>query len=266
MMPLERLQRTLAAGIVTGTAEAADFIAAPDAISPMRRLGIYRNHYLVTLSAALGSSFPTVQALVGAAFFAQAARRFVAAVPPTGPCLHEYGGLFPGFLAQLGEASELPYLADVARLDWALNLAYHAPDERRLPLEALASTTPDRLAGLRFIVHPSIQVLESPYPLTAIWRAAQPGGAADEPVDLDQGGETLLVMRDGDDVVFQRIDVALQVFLDALMHRRTVAAAARAARAARATFDLAAALQMLLDLDAFIDRDPNPAVIQGAQT
>lgn len=253
MMPLEQIRNAVAASVVAGTAGAALPAIAPTALPSSRLLGIYRNHYLVTLEDALAATFPTVRALVGPGFFAQVARRFIVAVPPTAPCLHEYGGRLPGFLTHLPEAQDLPYLPDVARLEWALNLAYHAADADSLPLPKLAAVTSGDFPKLRFRVHPACHLVSSRYPLTAIWRAAQQGADSDSVVDLDQGGETLLVMRDGDDVVFQRIDTGLHAFLHALMHRSTVTDAARAAQSESRGFDLSAALHALLDLEIFVD-------------
>ena len=51
---------------------------------------------------------------------------------PPQPVLAEYGAGFPDFVADYEPARGLPYLADVARLDWALNVAFHSPMDRRL--------------------------------------------------------------------------------------------------------------------------------------
>src|SRR6266542_3456863 len=71
---------------------------------------------------ALATTFPTVQALVGEDFFRMLARAFVGQSPPNQPVLAEYGAGFPAFIAGHDAARDLPYLADIARLDWALNL------------------------------------------------------------------------------------------------------------------------------------------------
>jgi len=46
-------------------------------------------------------------------------------------------------------AAALPYLADMAKLDWALNLAFHTPLEGRLTASDLAHLSAERLFDLR---------------------------------------------------------------------------------------------------------------------
>src|SRR6266545_2079406 len=98
---------------------AAEVLAAEvvgDAI-PAARLRVYRHHVFESLGSALATTFPTVQALVGEDFFRMLARAFVGQSPPNQPVLAEYGAGFPAFIAGHDAARDLPYLADVARLD-----------------------------------------------------------------------------------------------------------------------------------------------------
>ena len=98
-------------------------------------------------------------------------------------------------------ARDLPYLADVARLDWALNLAFHAPAGGRLARRGPGGHATDRLPSLPLALAPATALIGSPYPLDRIWTASQPGAPAD-PVDLDGGGAHLLVLRRPDDAAF----------------------------------------------------------------
>ena len=116
--------------------------------------------------------------LVGAEFFRGLARAFIGRSLPTQPVLAEYGAGFPAFIAGHDAARDLPYLADVARLDWALNLAFHAPAGGRLAAADLAALPADRLPSLRLSLAPGTVLVCSPYPLDRIWAASQPGAAA----------------------------------------------------------------------------------------
>lgn len=126
-MKLLDLQQAMRTGIVgTAPGALAQAILA-DGIAPERRIQVYRNHYYVTLIEALAATFPVTHRLVGERFFAAVARRFAAASPPAGPCLFEYGDGFPALLESLPEAKAHPYLGDVARLEWTMNLSRTAP-------------------------------------------------------------------------------------------------------------------------------------------
>src|SRR5581483_1815255 len=112
---------------------------------------------------------------------------------PAGPCLFEYGETFPEFLAGFEPCRALVYLPDVARLEWALNRAYHAPDAG--PLRGIA---PARLDDVALTLHPSLAVLASPWPIARIWTVNRVEDPT-EVVALDEGGVRLEIRRDTDD-------------------------------------------------------------------
>ena len=97
----------------------------PDLFTPCdasARFAIYRNNSAVASINALKEQFPTVTKLVGDDAFQNLARAFVAKFPPRSPVLADYGAEFPGFVAEflaLHGVEAVPYLPDMARLDWA---------------------------------------------------------------------------------------------------------------------------------------------------
>lgn len=222
-------------------------IVRGDGIAPERRLGIHRNHLYITLREALAATFPTVEALVGADFFAALATRFTAAQPPTGPCLFEYGAGLPDFLADGGGGAKLlpPDLAclpDVARLDWAFNAVYHAADAAPFDQAALARLPPEAYGRLTYTFVPAFALLRSDWPLAAIWQVTRPDAPADARVDLTSGSCCLAVYRDDWDVVWRRLSAAEGDFLAGLHSGMMLGAAAEAAVARDAAFDLAGSL------------------------
>src|SRR5207248_8885815 len=158
-------------------------------------------------TAALEATFPVVVRLVDARFFRYAADRYVRAHPPAGPCLFEYGASFPEFLAAFPPCRQLVYLADVARLEWAMNVALHAADAAPLTAEAMRALAPGAVGDLALDLHPSVRLLRSPWPVDRIWRANQPG-AGDDVVALDAGGACVQVWRRDDDVVMRPLTPA----------------------------------------------------------
>ncbi len=211
-----------------------------------QRLRIHRHHMLDSLGSALAATFPTVQAVVGADFFRRLARAFIGQSLPSQPVLAEYGAGFPAFVAGHHAARDLPYLADVARLDWALNLAFHAPADGRLAAADLAALPADELPSLRLGLAPGTVLVASPYPLDRIWAASQPGAAAD-PVDLAAGGVRLLVLRRPDDAAFVALSAGEAAFIAGLGEGLSLE---EAAGRADTGFDLSACFARLLGLGA----------------
>ena len=132
MLALPELQRAFAAAILADETATLSPLVRADGIAPERRIQVYRNNSLITLAEALKATFPVVCRLVDERFFDYAARAFIRAHPPRQPRLADYGEEFADFLAGFEPARSLPYLPDVARLEWAINLAYHAADREAL--------------------------------------------------------------------------------------------------------------------------------------
>lgn len=221
-----------------------------DSISAAARLRVYRHHVFHSLTTALAATFPTVQALVGEGFFRGMARAFITRDLPTGPVLAEYGATFAGFMADYKPAGGLPYLADIARLEWALNVAFHSPAEPRLAVADLAAIPVEQLPDKRVSLAPGTVLIRSAFPIDRIWTAAQPGASA-ETVDLASGGACLMALRRADDAGFVSLDAGEAAFLEALAAGRTLEQAASAAQAADSVFDLSPTFARLVALGVF---------------
>lgn len=216
------------------------------------RLAIYRNAVAANYRNALQASYPVVRALTGAPFFNAAVDAFVAAHPSTGGDLNVYGDAFPQFIEQYPHARSLPYLPDVARLEWALDEAMRAQDSAADPesvLQALAATPPDSVPTLRATLDPSCHFVRSAFPVMRIWQVHQDEGVdpgADRSVDLDAGSDHLLVRREGGVPSIARVSPATYQFLDALAADASLGDAVGAALAADEAFDMGEALRTFI--------------------
>ncbi len=249
-LALRELQAAFAAHVTA--ADDARLVAEVkgDTIPAAARLGVYRHHVFESLGTALAATFPTVQALVGADFFRRLARDFVAQFLPVQPVLAEYGADLPRFIDAYEPARGLPYLADMARLDWALNVAFQAPEGRRLKAEDLSSIAAERLPSMSMGFAAGTVLIRSPYPLDRIWEASQPG-AAEDAVDLNSGGADLLVLRRCEDAAFVGLSAAEAAFVDCLMAGGSLEAAAAGGLKADAGFDLSGSFARLITLGVF---------------
>jgi hypothetical protein len=214
---LLELQHAVCRAIVAGEDHDAAMHVVADGIDPAARLNVYRNTFLASLTAALRLSYPAVHRLVGDAFFAGAAQVFIAERPPRSACLDEYGADFAEFLARFAPAASVPYLADVARLEWAVNWAAHAPDAEPLDVARLAESRLDEPARICFVPHPSVGLVRTDYPADAIWRAVlDRDDAALSAIDLAAGPRWLLVERAATGIEVHRISEPEWRFMAAL--------------------------------------------------
>lgn len=253
MLPLRDLQGALAASVLQGIDVPLAPIVCADGIDFAGRLQVYRNNTFSSLTAALKDSFPVVCQLVDERFFGYAAQEYIRAHPPRAPRLAEYGGDFAEFLAGFQPVRHLAYLPDVARLEWAVNAAYHAADAPKLDPARISAVPQDQYPQLKFFAHPSVQLFASEFPVDRIWQAHQPGGDLDAKIDLSSGGCRLLVDRHDQDIRFLALDAAGFALAAALCAGATLQEAYEKAAAVNDAFDLIAALSTHLARATFAD-------------
>jgi hypothetical protein len=244
MPSLREVQRGFAAATVFGdTAALAALGVLASGLDPLARIGIYRNNVLGNYRKALGATFPVVRRLVGVPFFNAAVDAFVRAYPSRHGDVNRYGGELARFLAAYAPARELPYLPDVARLEWAIDQAAIAADARPLDLDALAAVPADAFEHLRFVLNPSAHFVASLYPVLRIWQVNQDGFEGDDTVDLGAGGDSLLVLRGASGVSIERLGAGEHALLTALARRAGLGEAAARAADKEEGFDLTRALR-----------------------
>jgi hypothetical protein len=138
-----------------------------------RRMAVYRGNMIANQSKALQGAYPVVAKIVGADFFAGLAREYGRQVPSVSGDLNEFGESLPEFLAQFPPARDLPYLPDVAQLEWRVHCAFYAADHKALEAARLALVPADKQSSLRFQLHPACAMMRSDYPLARIWEIHQ---------------------------------------------------------------------------------------------
>ena len=215
---------------------------------PEIRFAVYRNNVMVSLIDALADTYLVVQTLVGEEFFRAMARVFAQTNPPQSKVMAYYGRDFADFIASFPPAASVPYLADVARLEMARVMAYHAADVAVVQTEALQTALTDReqLSSLRLALHPSVNVIDSTFAILSIWAAHQ-DEASMPSVDPDIG-QFVLVYRTGLDVNALEFATGTGAFVSALLAGKTLLDAAQAASSLDTEFDLTNALTLLLRL------------------
>ena len=200
MPSLRELQRDFRTVVLAGESLAPPSVIVGGQVGAAARLGVYRNNVIGNLTRALQLSYPAVERLVGKDFFAAAAQQFIVAAPPRAADLNRYGDGFPAFLASFEAARSVSYLADVARLEWAVSCALHARPASPLLAEALSAVPPERQADLRLHPHPTLSLLALDHPARAIWEAVLSANADQRDarlakIDPESGGERLAVLR-----------------------------------------------------------------------
>ena len=214
---------------------------AGDAALVDARLAIYRANMVAAADKALSAAYPVIRQAVGTEFFHALAREYQRGTPSASGDLGEFGASFDGFLAGFEHVQSMPWLPDLARLEWAAHRAYGAADAPGWDAAALAAIEPERQAAIRFDWSPGLAVVDSAYPIVRVWTIHQPGHDGGFDVDWDVA-ETALVARDGFAVTVTPCSPADARFLRAALAGEPLGEAAAAALGHHPDFDLGALL------------------------
>lgn len=248
---LLEMQRQMATALLSGNTVPLSGLFGSDRISWQQRFAVHQGTFNSFLVDVLAAAYPVVCRLVGERFFRAAAGLYVKQDPPAEAQLWAYGGGFPSFIDGFAPARSLPYLGDVARVEWAWLQAYFAADADPLDPGELAELPPDAVGGLRFDSHPSVRLLHLDHPGHAVWRAHQDPSGRVEPVNLSSGPERVLISRQQALVHSIPIDPAPYAFLEALMGGATLTEAAGRLAKLDPEADLQAVLVNLLSISVF---------------
>ncbi len=236
MPPLAEVQRALARAVMTGTPDLAALPAFVGKVSPQAAFSVHRGTVLGGLTQALRLTYPTVETLVGAAFFDHAAVAFIEAEPPAMANLSAYGDGYPGFLRGFAPVAGLPYLPDVAALDLAIDRVQrdHRRAPRLLPIDA----------GVDLEIPADLRLLPSAYPADEV-RAALDGGDSDSLARLDMTPARywVAVWRAEAGARVRRLADPAGLFLSVLLSGSTCDAAFAAAAARTEENDALAAIK-----------------------
>lgn len=242
MTELLAIQRDFAAALADGD-------AAPRAAQRLRGdgariaqgLAIYRANAAAAAVKALSAAYPVIRQVVGDEFFDGLARIYERAVPSRSGNLDDFGGDFAAFLAHFPHVQALPYLPDLARLEWLVHRAASAADAKPWNPAGLMAVAPELQGTIRFAWAAGTASIGSAHPLARIWTIHQPDHGGDFAVDWEVA-ENVLVARAGLQVTVTALDRADAEFFAAALAGATLAAAAGAALDADRAFDLGAVL------------------------
>jgi Putative DNA-binding domain len=147
-------------------------IANFDGQSSGRGLLAYQSNARMLAQRVLAAAYPVVTAVLSPDSMGQLARALWKTHPPTCGDLTHWGAALPAFVAGSEQLADLPWLADLARLEWTLHAAEAAADVAHDTASwgLLVQAEPSAL-GLRFAA--ATQVLPLSWNVHPIWQAHQ---------------------------------------------------------------------------------------------
>ncbi len=236
MPALRELQRSMAEAILRGNLVGESGLHAPQILRLLRlpdgadaaiRLAIHIDGYPARVREALLESFPAVHHVVGERAFTGIAYRFLPELPENEYNLNRIGRALADFLRRDSLTERLPFLPDLATLEWRLVEAFHAPSvEPFEPTRCAKWSEADwRRARLQF--QPAVSVTRSKWPILEIWRA-RTLPLQEIKIDLVGRSDRVLVYRRGLAVECESLGTAEADLLCALLNGLTLGEALEA--------------------------------------
>ncbi|WP_323784926.1 DNA-binding domain-containing protein [Thalassovita sp.] len=212
-----------------------------------KRFSVYRNNVTVSLKDALETGFPATARLLGADNFETVSQGYLRSHPPKSPCMMFFGDNFASYIAAIPALKSLGYLPDIARLEYAIHLSYHAADGTALDPGRLADIAPQALNRARLNFSPAVQLIRSDWPIWAIREKALNANAPAPPGTA----QPVLITRPQYDPVLHPLTRETAELITALQSGATLAKAMIRAPEA----DLGQLLALLLAQSALTDID-----------
>jgi hypothetical protein len=149
----------------------------------------------------------------------------------------------PAFLARLPACRDVPYVAEVARLEWAVCMALQAEEVVSCSIAAL-SRLGDDAGAARLRLQGSLQLIAARWPVIAIWTAHQK-----EPIELPgaivRQASHVAVTRHGHRIRLTSLPIGRYLFRRGLAKGLPLDAAVRRAMARDPLFEPAGELAAL---------------------
>lgn len=205
MTQLANLQTLFQSNVVAGDAEAVPEFVGDENASAEERLGVYYEAYRLRLLEALQIDFPGLVALTTEEEFTALGLRYIDTHPSRHPSVRYFGREIAGFLAADENNERQPYLAEMARFEWARGLAFDAEDAALMRLEDFAAISGEDWPELTVKFNPALQRIRAEWNTGPIWRAVNADEPLPEPVRLETP-ETLAVWRRGISLYWRSMD------------------------------------------------------------
>ena len=198
---LHETQRWLAriildpAAVETGAIDASGTLAH-DAATARIRLGAYTGGYPVRLEEALAEAYPALRHVLGEETFRGVVMRYLPVAPAGIYNLNDVGTPLPVWLASDDVARAVPYAPDLARLELAVQRAFHATLLSPFDATALAAWEPDDWDRAIVRFQAGVALVRSAWPIHDVWQArTQPRHGID--IVVERRPQDVLVARAG---------------------------------------------------------------------
>ncbi|MFZ5892975.1 MAG: DNA-binding domain-containing protein [Myxococcota bacterium] len=164
------MQQAAAQLTITNEEQLSRLVKPGPRLTSSERLDIYRQSYGARLVECLRDDYPALAYALGDEPFEALARAYIEARPSRSPSLNYFGRGLAEFCAAR-EGSAQAFVVELARLEWALVEAIHAPANKAISEQQLARIQPEQWQHAIFSPSPALQLFHFAHPINAFYQA-----------------------------------------------------------------------------------------------
>ncbi len=194
----------------------APFLNSQRGVPGKERISTYASGYLARITEALEEIYEAVKFVLGKEAFTQLAETYASHYHSHDYNLSLAGRHLPEHLTHSSFAEKLPFLSDLAKLEWQISQSFHAFEAPPFDPSPLAGLSAEELESLRFSFQPSVSVVSSRWPVLDIWKARK-NPIKELNVDLIGHPQDVLVFRKSTEVHCESIPTQQTQLLQGLL-------------------------------------------------
>lgn len=182
------------------------------------QLNIYSQSIYNGLINALIDIYPVCEKLTSEGFFYAMAKQYIIMHPSHSPDLANFGEQFSDFIINYSAADSVPYLADMAKLEWSYHRAFHANDQSLIDLTEFSKYSADQLTQCVFSLAEGYCLFQSLYPVDDIWNMHQNEEYSN--LDLEETPCHFYIYRKAYEIHIDKITSNEYLFLESISKQR----------------------------------------------
>lgn len=212
---LHKLQTSFLKGLYDASVgeEACLYLNETDKTTATQQLSIYRGSVYGGLKKALAETFPITKRLVGNDFFNAMLGQYIKTYPCRVQDLNGYGKELPEFIKNLKQARSIPYLTDVAQLEWHCNIVLNASLQKNNLFE-LSLLNSEQQSKLKLKLPNTSVLFQCRYPVDEIWAMHQE--ASEKELNITEQLVNLFVWKSEFGIKVEKLTEEQFYFLDQL--------------------------------------------------
>jgi hypothetical protein len=171
-----------------------------------KRLNIYRDSVHYSRIAALTKLFKCCKSMLGDDYWLQLLDQFIAAHSFSDLDSMASGAAFIAFLQQHVVVTQVPYLAELARLEWAWHKCFHQATAQKTE-STLTEAIQQYGENLQLCLASQAQLLASAYPLYDLWLLAQQPDKYSVALTAKPQEYYFILYRDHDSITIEQLSI-----------------------------------------------------------